>query len=253
MRQGRTRNPACLWETPRGTWNSGHIPQSQHWPVAVWPPGWLLQLLALARALSCLAAALLCLLHSWQMKCCLLIPVALSCLQVRTLNSWSEAPIAALESLLNALVYPTAYRHRWMARMPQWSQAPSCLLSHCPSPAHPIPLPLQAAGWGPWLLLSSPWFLLRGTSVCFPRMGPAASSLPLSPKVLAGHMLRRIRVPTPPRDTSAAGSMTSQPQALVTGETEASHECLSSGRKETNRACLCEGQRTRCLYDCTEF
>lgn len=73
-----------------------------------------------------------------------------------------------------------------------------------------------------------------------------------SPKVLAVHMLREkggqgweenellCHPISVPGDTPAAGSMTSQPQALVTGETEASCECLSSGRKETNSTPLRE-------------
>lgn len=137
-----------------------------------------------------------------------------------------------------------------MGSMFLWPQASPSLLSHCPSPAHPIPLPLQTASWGLWLLLSLPLFLLRWSSVCFPRM-EAGCPLP-RPQVLAGHVLREKggqgweenelpRHPiSVPGDTPAAGSMTSQPQALVTGETEASCECLSSGRKETNSTPLRE-------------
>lgn len=67
-----------------------------------------------------------------------------------------------------------------------------------------------------------------------------------SPEVLAGHMLRRKdgqeteenELPCKPIggpwDTSAVGSMTSEPQALVTAETKASCQCLSSGSKETS-------------------
>lgn len=88
---------------------------------------------------------------------------------------------------------------------------------------------------------------------------------PPSPEVPAGHMLRRkggqgweenelLCFPIGfPQDTPAAGSMTSQPQALVTGETEASCECLSSGRKETNRACLCKGRGIGCPCDYRKF
>lgn len=146
--------------------------------------------------------------------------------------------------------------------MPCWPQVFPSLLC-CPLRDHNILIPYQAVGWSPWLLLSSPFVFAQRAERVLSKDG-AGCPLP-SPEVLAGNMLRKkgrqgreknklLRHPIGgPQATSATGSMTSQPQALVTAETKTSCECLSSGNKKTKRAHLCQRRGTECPCDCTEF
>lgn len=212
-------------------WDSRRIPLSKHWPTAVWPPGWLLWLLLLARARPCFGAALL-LPHSWHTSCSLLIAVALSYLQMRTLNSWDSAQLAALSP--SSVLWCTPAGVIGWPRCPAGSRYSPAFF---PSAPH-LPTPSQAAGWGPWLLT-----LVSAQRAERVLSKDGAGCPPSSPEVLAGRTLRRKdgqeteenELPCNPiggpRDSSAAGSMTSEPQALVTAETKAPCQCLSSGSK----------------------
>lgn len=234
----RTRNPVCLATL-----------------LVLW-------LLPLAWALPCFGAAPLLPAHCWHMSCSLLIPMALSCLQMRTLNSWSGTQISAFEPFLWALVYPAACRclldgldgllapgiHQ--PPLPTAPHLPTTSQCHRRQPLGPMAAPV-------------PTFVSAPRADCV-LSKDGAGCLLSSPEVLAGHVPRRKgeqgreenELPCHriggPEDTSAAGSMISQPRASVTAETIASRERLSSGSKEISTAPL-EGRGTECACDCTEF
>lgn len=156
----RTRNPARLWDmTMCGTCGTCHYPVLALSCLATWLVLWLLPL---ARALPCLGAAPLRFPHCWHRSSSLLIPMALSCLQMRTLNSYGGTQIPTFEPFLWALVYP---QPGGVIGWPGWPTRPRYSPASSPTAPH---LPTAS----------------RGLTVCFPRMGLAVPRA--APRCLLG-------------------------------------------------------------------